>query len=258
MPSSRKAKTTAHSASPTNRVRDKSRVIFKNTRTRARSVSLGKTKNFHNIKSIVHETVVPGLIGILSNGGMQIQVTRQKNNINVVGQGDPTRALNVASYSTTHKDSWKNYTDAHGSFFRVDFNGKKPHVGYDYCSNPVGDVAFVFSPQLLEKTDSWILNTTENNGFYLGTRTGLVGESPFSGYMGITYNNKNIQDFPELKPGMEPIRGDDTELLIFKNIDLTHLKKIIFKTQRLFDLHKDQVTELLKQKGLTHVKLSAC
>ena len=121
-----------------------------------------------------------------------------------------------------------------------------------------GDVAFVFSPQILNETKSWILNSTENNGFYLGTVPGLVGESAWSGYLGITYNNKNIQNFPERKPGMDPIRGDDTELLIFKNINLKHLTKIIFKSQRILDTHKDQVNELLKVNNLGHVKLSSC
>jgi hypothetical protein len=255
MQSSRRRKKNANSASPPNRIRSRTRF---NKSKGANSASFGKSKRFHNIKSLVHETGIGGLLGILGNDGMQIQVTRQKNNIHVVGQGDPTRALTVASYSTLDEDFWKKYGDAHGIFFRVDFNAKSPNVGYDYCSRPEGDVAFVFSPQILNETKSWILNSTENNGFYLGTVPGLVGESAWSGYLGITYNNKNIQNFPERKPGMDPIRGDDTELLIFKNINLKHLTKIIFKSQRILDTHKDQVNELLKVNNLGHVKLSSC
>lgn len=258
MPYSKKYIMKANSASPLNRIR-RPNILNKTLNSRnARSTSIRKAKTFYNIKSIVHETGVPGLFGILSNGGMQIQVSRQKNNIHVVGQGDPTRRLNVASYSTINEDFWKNYGDAHGIFFRVDYNATEPNIGYDYCSKPVGDVAFVFSPQLIKETKSWILNSTENNGFYLGTTPGLVGESAWSGYMGITYNSNNIQNFPELKSGMNPIRGNDTELLIFKNINLKHLTKIIFKTKHLFDLHNNKVIELLKSNGLTRVKLDIC
>jgi len=246
----------ANSASPI--MRPIGRTIMRSSRKRAKSVSSKKKIHFHNIKSIVHETGIAGLLGILNNNGMQIQVTRQKNNINVIGQGDPTRKLTVASYSTLDTQYWRKYGDAHGIFFRVDFNATSPNEGYEYCAKPFGDVAFVFSPQILKQTKSWILNSTENNGFYLGSAIGLVGQSPFSGYYGVTYNNKNIQDFPEVKGDMGPIKGNDTELLIFKNINLKHLTQIKFKSPRVLAAHKDNVRALLRANNLQHVKLISC
>ena len=103
------------------------------------------------------------------------------------------------------------------------------------------DVCLVFSKDLLNK-DNWILNTTENYGFYLNL-PGMDGKSSFTGYEGITYDSSNIDRFPskDIK-----IFKNDTELLIKDDIDLSHLVKVIFKNKSDYEKYKHLVPKKIE------------
>jgi hypothetical protein len=162
--------------------------------------------------------------------------TRKKMGICIKGQGDCNRVFGPSSISLEDKNYYKKYDEASGSYFRVDFaTNSNKHKNYNYI-NSFGDVCLVFSKNLLEKTD-WILNTTENFGFYINS-LGVIGKSSYTGYKGKTYDYSNIEKFPCKNTN---ISENDTELLIKNDIGISCLEKVIFKTKYIYKKYKHMV-----------------
>ena len=133
----------------------------------------------------------------------------------------------------------KIYEEAYGSYFRVDFDDSCGNHHSNF-NNPLVnglDVCLVFSKDLLDQ-DNWILNTTENNGFYLNS-LGMVGKSIY-GYESITYDSSNIEKFPPKDKDIK-IFGEWTELVIKDDIDLSCLVKVIFENKSDYEKYKHLV-----------------
>ena len=195
-----------------------------------------KPKALDKINYVVHETTIEGFKMIMESQKLLTNKTRQELGLCVKGQGCYKRRLGPSDASLYNKDFYKTYDEAYGSFFRVDFDDSfEIHESFDYQME-FGDVCLVFSKDLLDQVD-WILNTTENYGFYLNL-LGLVGESSFTGYNGITYDSSNIDKFPS--KDIE-IFKNDTELVIKDDIDLSCLVEVIFKNKSDYEKYKHLV-----------------
>ena len=131
--------------------------------------------------------------------------------------------------------------DAHGIFFRVEFKTTNAN-DKPVLSRMTQDVAFMFYPTLLKQKQTWILNSTENNGMFLN-ELGVVGESPISGQNGITYDYTNIDEFPSSSVTTD---ASNTELLIYDNVDLSLLREIKFKNEKVYEEYKDVVPKHIK------------
>ena len=208
----------------------------------ARPPPLFKNTKYYSITNIIHETSILGLISILESGELKTQLQRIKDKVSTpLGQGGPNRALlshlesitDPKYYMRKGADGKLLEYDAHGIFFRVEFETKskddKPNL-----NRMTQDVAFYFYPTLLEQKKSWILNSTENNGMFLN-ELGVIGESPISGKQGITYDYTNIDKFPSNRIITD---ASITELLIYDNVDLSLLKEIKFKNKTIYDQYK--------------------
>ncbi len=84
----------------------------------------------------------------------------------------------------------------------------------------------VFSKDMLYKY-SWILNTTENFGFYISS-PGFEGESQFSGEIGTTYTLDTLKDMDV--SSFDPY---SSELCVFNNVSLKFLKEIMLENPHL-------------------------
>ena len=195
-----------------------------------------KPKAFDKINYVVHETTIEGFKMIMESQKLLTNKTRQKLGLCVKGQGCYKRRLEPSDASL-YKDFNRIYEEAYGSYFRVDFDVScRNH--YNNFKFPITgwlDVCLVFSKDLLDQVD-WILNTTENNGFYLNS-LGMVGESMY-GEEGITYDSSNIEKFP---PKDIKIFGEWTELVIKDDIDLSCLVEVIFKNKSDYEKYKHLV-----------------
>lgn len=244
--------------SPRNLTRVKSNTMNSMVRpllSRVRSASNNSNDSYYAIKNIIHETSIPGLMAILGSGGLKTQRQRIKDGISAPpGQGGPSaskreilthlKSINDENYWKPRlKDGW----DAEGLFFRVEFNTENK-IHSPVLKSMVQSAAFVFHPNLLAQKKSWILNSTENNGMFLG-EIGKIGESPLTGYNGITYDYTNIHEFPN---NSIPVDATDAELLIYDNVDISLLKEIRFKKKAEYDTFKDAVKALVPK----HVKIS--
>jgi hypothetical protein len=203
-------------------------------------VSKGKSSRkpnaLGNINFVIHETTIEGFKAIMKSKELLTNNSRKERGLCMKGQGCYNRRLGPLDASLTDKKFYNTYDEAYGSFFRVVFDDSfENHESYDYNSG-FDDVCLVFSKDLLNK-DNWILNTTENFGFYLNS-PGSVGESSFTGRKGITYDSSNIDEFP---PEHIRIRKNDTELLIKDDIDLSCLIEVIFKNKSDYEKYKHLV-----------------
>ena len=194
-----------------------------------------------NINFVIHETTIKGFEMIMKNQKLLTNKSRKELGLCMKGQGCYKRRLGPSDASLKDKNFYNIYDEAYGSYFRVDFDDNlKNHESYDYKME-FGDVCLVFSKDLLNK-DNWILNTTENYGFYLNL-PGIDGKSSYTGYEGITYDSSNIDRFP---PKDIEIFKNDTELLIKDDIDLSHLVKVIFKNKSDYEKYKHLVPKKIE------------
>ena len=194
-----------------------------------------------NINFVIHETTIKGLEMIMKSQKLLTNKSRKELGLCMKGQGCYKRRLGPSDASLENKKFYNIYDEAYGSYFRVDFDDNlKNHESYDYKIE-FSDVCLVFSKDLLNK-DNWILNTTENYGFYLNL-PGMVGKSSYTGYEGITYDSSNIDRFPSKDIG---IFKNDTELLIKDDIDLSCLVKVIFKNKSDYEKYKHLVPKKIE------------
>jgi Family of unknown function (DUF5863) len=136
------------------------------------------------------------------------------------GQGSRNRRLCDPDETIKNRETfWKHCDEADGVYFRI-FDIDAPLKTY------TGDVILVFSKELLRKY-YWILNTTENFGFYIDS-PGIKGESQFSGEPGTTYTLNTLKQL-ELD-SFDPYLS---ELCVFEDVSLKFLKEIYVREHAL-------------------------
>lgn len=129
---------------------------------------------------------------------------------NITGEGNIGRVICDRKVSLTNPTYWKECDEADGVYFRT--------ITSKCIEN---HIILVFNVKLLNHSE-WNVNTTENNGFFLG-KPGVVGRSPLTGILGITYDNTNIHQYRYSSP--------KHELLVVNNVSLSYLDAIIVKNK---------------------------
>jgi hypothetical protein len=212
-----------------------------NTQPNIRKNTTKTGSRLDNINFVIHETTIKGLEMIMKSQKLLTNKSRKELGLCMKGQGCYKRRLGPSDASLENKNFYNIYDEAYGSYFRIDFDDSlKNHESYDYKME-FGDVCLVFSKELLNK-DNWILNTTENYGFYLNL-PGMIGESSYTGYEGITYDSSNIDRFPSKDIG---IFKNDTEFVIKDDIDLSCLVKVIFRNKSDYEKYKHLVPKKIE------------
>ncbi len=141
------------------------------------------------------------------------------------GQGSKNRKLCDSEESIKNREHfWKHCDEADGVYFRI-LEMDTPLKTY------TGDIILVFSKDMLYKY-SWILNTTENFGFYISS-PGFEGESQFSGEIGTTYTLDTLKDMDV--SSFDPY---SSELCVFNNVSLKFLKEIYVREPAFEDLQR--------------------
>ncbi len=140
------------------------------------------------IFKIIHETSSKFMDSILREGKLLTSNNLNKKFLtdSPKGQGSKNRKLCDSEESIKNREHfWKHCDEADGVYFRI-LEMDTPLKTY------TGDIILVFSKDMLYKY-SWILNTTENFGFYISS-PGFEGESQFSGEIGTTYTLDTLKD----------------------------------------------------------------
>lgn len=184
-----------------------------------------------DIQPIYHCTNVKTLPDILKSGKLLTQLSREKLGIKRYGEGGPNRKIGDHKAVLENPDYWKDLDEANGVYFRV----KKPH-----CDKNM--VSLVFSVDILNSSDFHI-NTTENNGFYLG----LPGESvlgPYSGSVGVTYDKTNIESYV-------PRYDKHHELVITSDVDLNN--NLLYISAFKNDI--ETVKQILRENNMENIEV---
>jgi hypothetical protein len=183
---------------------------------------------------IIHETNSKFLDSILREGKLLTSdgLNKLNNSETIVGQGSRNRRLCDPEETIKNRETfWKHCDEANGVYFRI-FEMDTPLKTFN------GDIILIFSRNLLYKYD-WILNTTENFGFYI-SEPGVQGESQFSGEVGTTYTFDTLN-----KLRLNSFDPYASELCVFQDVSLKYLKEI-YVTEPAFEKFKLDIKALHK------------
>jgi hypothetical protein len=138
-----------------------------------------------DLKYIYHRTKPEHINGIISNKHIYNQIDRKKRDINCEYEGSKNRKIaksSISLQSYKSEDYWKYYDEAIGIYFR-------PYL--DKPKLKPGESAIVLDFQKIrEDSINWLINTEENNGFYI-SKPGFEARTSFGGELGISYDETN-------------------------------------------------------------------
>lgn len=137
-----------------------------------------------NLKYIYHRTKIEYLDNIIKDKYIYNQLDRKKNNIYNINEGYYNRKYGLANISLKYKNYWKDQDESYGIYFRPYLD--KPKLKYNECA-----IILDFQQIINNNSIKYNINSTENNGFYLG-KPGYERMAPYSGEYGITYDSTNI------------------------------------------------------------------
>lgn len=138
-----------------------------------------------DLKYIYHRTKPAHLDGIIYCKHIYNQIDRQKRDIYYENEGSKNRKIaksSISLQSYKSEDYWKYYDEAIGIYFR-------PYL--DKPKLKPGESAIVLDFQKIREDGiNWLINTEENNGFYI-TKPGYRALCPYGGEYGISYDETN-------------------------------------------------------------------
>lgn len=183
---------------------------------------------------ILHETNSKFLDSILQTGKLLTSDhLNNLKNLKIIGQGSRNRRFCDPEETIKNRETyWKHCDEASGVYFRI-FELDTP------LKTISGDMILVFSKNILYKYN-WILNTTENFGFYID-EPGVPGKSQFSGEPGTTYTVDTLKQLE-----LDFFDPYASELCIFQDVSLKFLKEIYIRESALENLKLNIIKALFK------------
>lgn len=162
---------------------------------------------------IIHWTSFENFARVMTTGALLTNKNLQ-GVLNVsYRQGRRGRTLGDSRASLEDVNFFKYLDEAKGVYLRF---GTKTQP----LTEVQDDLALVFSSKILQEYD-WILNTVENNGFYIGEER-EVRESPFSGMLGATLTSDSIDMLFDID--FDP---NWAELVIKSDVCLSYLDRVL-------------------------------
>jgi hypothetical protein len=188
--------------------------------------------------TIIHETTIPKLLGILNDGKLFRSSIVQELGLVTQGSTRQRKLTEDPHVSLYNRKFYDKYDEVDGVYFRL---WTKDTIVETICGNCI----LVFSKDLLNHK-KFVINTTENYGFCIAP-DGQIASSQFSGEYGMTITDlKNFDLLKEYK-----FDHYNSEVVVLDNVNLKNLIRIIVQRRStLIDSQIIILMEVCKHKNL--------
>lgn len=197
-----------------------------------------KENKYINMYTIIHETTLSKLLGILNSDKIFRSSIVQELGLVTQGSTRHRRLAKDPHVSLYNRKFYDKYDEVDGVYFRLWTKDTIVETIYGNCG-------LVFSKDLLDHK-KFVINTTENYGFCIAP-DGQIAPSQFSGEYGMTIVDlKNFDLLKEYK-----FDHYNSEVVILDNVNLKNLIHIIVQRRStLMDSQIATLMEVCKHKNL--------